>query len=351
MDRAEAQARLDRVLAFSDELAALERDGVLVPDERQRQAIHAYHARLTSDLTSRFDLDQGDAQRQMSVGMRAAAVVGAVALSASIYLFFYRIWGLLPASAQVALLVAAPILAIALTELASRVDRSGHFVLLAAGVACACVVLNVLMIGQMFAMRDSPNALAVWAAFALAIGIGYRLRLPLAAGVLLAIVFAAACMARWSGADWSEVGRQPETWLAASAVAVLVSSTGPLGLAALAPTARGVGVAAMFFALWALSINAELSALDWSPVRVKAMYQVCGFVVGGAAIVLSLRARWLEGVYLGTFSLVAFLTTKFFQWWWDWMPAYLFFMIVGIVAVTMILALRRMRGAMRMAVH
>jgi hypothetical protein len=61
-------------------------------------------------------------------------------------------------------------------------------------------------------------------------------------------------------------------------------------------------------------------------------------------IMLGLRTDWTEGVYLGALGFIVLLYTKFFQWWWDWMPAYLFFLIVGLVAVGMILVLRRVRA-------
>ena len=91
-------------------------------------------------------------------------------------------------------------------------------------------------------------------------------------------------------------------------------------------------------------MDASFSVFPWSDTVVKAMYQVIGFVVAGATIGLSVRAKWKEGIYLGAAGMVVLLYTKFYQWWWDWMPAYLFFLIVGVVAIAMILLLRRLRA-------
>jgi uncharacterized membrane protein len=166
MDRDEAQARLDRIRAFAAELEAVEREGVAALDEGQRRAIAEYHRTLATDLTSRFDVDRDEGQRRMSIGMRIASLVGAIALCAAVFLFFYRIWGWLSTPAQVALLVLAPLAAIAATEAAHRFDRGRHFVFIAALIACACFVLNVMMIGRIFAMTESPNAVGIWSAYA-----------------------------------------------------------------------------------------------------------------------------------------------------------------------------------------
>lgn len=139
MDREAAQARLNRVRTFNAELAALEQGGVVALDERQHRAIAEFHQRLLGDLTARFDLDRDEGQQRMSFGMRIASILGAIALSAAVFLLFYRIWGRLSTSVQVILLLGAPLVSVALTEIAHRFDRTRHFVFVAAVIACACL--------------------------------------------------------------------------------------------------------------------------------------------------------------------------------------------------------------------
>jgi len=146
MDREAAQARLNRIRTFNSELAALEQGGVLTMYEGQRRAIAEYHQRLLGDLTAQFDLDRDEGQQRMSVGMRIASLLGAIALSAAVFLFFYRIWGSLSTTVQVVLLVGAPLASVTLTEIAHRFDRTRHFVFVAAVIACACIVMNVALL-------------------------------------------------------------------------------------------------------------------------------------------------------------------------------------------------------------
>ena len=56
----------------------------------------------TSRLATRFDVDLGERERQLSWGMRIASFLGAVALAASAFFFLYRIWGLLATPLQLA---------------------------------------------------------------------------------------------------------------------------------------------------------------------------------------------------------------------------------------------------------
>jgi hypothetical protein len=348
MDRDAAQARLNRIRAFSAELEALRQAGVLSLDAAQQDAFSAYHRALIADLTARFDLDRDDTQRRMSVGMQIASVLGAIALSAAIFLFFYRIWGLLAIGVQVAALAAAPVVAVAATEFAHRHDRTRHFVFLFAVIACASIVMNVALIGDIFSMTDSPNALAIWAAFGLAIGYAYGLRLPVAVGLTLAIVFAAASMISWRGIDWKSFAERPELFLPPGSVVFAIGCVATSeAMRRFVATWRLIGLAVLLIALLALSIGgAYLSVLPWPETPVKASYQVLGFASAGGAVALGARRDWTETTNLGAGGFVVFLYTKFYQWWWDWMPAYLFFLIVGLVAVAIILLLRRLRGAL-----
>src|SRR5437879_6201123 len=100
MDREAAQARLNRIRKFNSEFAVLQEDGVVTLDDAQRRAIADYHQRLLAELTARFDLDRDEGQQRMSLGMRIASILGAIALSVAVFLLFYRIWGRLSTTVQ-----------------------------------------------------------------------------------------------------------------------------------------------------------------------------------------------------------------------------------------------------------
>ena len=46
---------------------------------------------------------------------------------------------------------------------------------------------------------------------------------------------------------------------------------------------------------------------------------------------------------LGAVAFVVFLYVRLHAWWWDWMPKYLFFLLIGMIALVLLFVFRRMR--------
>jgi hypothetical protein len=349
LSKPEAQRRADRIAAFRAELAALEAGGVLALPQEQRTAVERHHDEALRELAERFDVDVEEGEKRLSVGMWVASFLGATALALSVFLFFQRFWGLLTTPSQVAILVAAPIVALGLTELAARRERTGTFSSLLGLVAFACFVLDVTALGRIFNVQPSANALLPWALFGLAVAYAYGLRLPLAAGVVCLLLWLAAQPGIWSGLPWERSLGYPEHYVLA-------------GLAVLAvplvfkhrrrPELEGVyrlaGLIAFLFAIFWLASDWNDSRLPLEPGILKILYQVLGFVMPAAAIAAGLWRRWGDMVYVGATFFVIHLYARFFDWWFDWMPQYLFFLILGLTAVAALAVLVRLRGLLAM---
>jgi uncharacterized membrane protein len=72
-------------------------------------------------------------------------------------------------------------------------------------------------------------------------------------------------------------------------------------------------------------------------------YELAGFAVSALAIWIGARRQWTDTVNTGITFFVNFLYTKFFDWWWDVMPKYLFFLVLGLAAILILLVLKRLR--------
>jgi uncharacterized membrane protein len=349
LTKSQAQQRVDQVSAFTREILELERDGVLTlaPDDRAR--LDAYHAGLLERLAGQFDVDRSDRQRQMSLGMRIASLLGAVTLSAAVVLFFYRVWGLLATPAQLAVLVAAPLLMLAATEIAARREKTLYVASIMAVVATAAFILDVNVVGVIFNMRPSPYALALWSAFAFIVAYTYGLRLLLAAGIAVAMAFVCALVAKTAGLDISVSIARPEPLLPAGALAIAAAFLGSNRRRAGFPeTWRLVGSIALLVPLIFLSTWSNVfSYLRWPEKVLGTIYDVAGFALGGAGIWVGIRAGWREVVNVSTGFLVVFLYAKCFDWWWDWMPRYLFFLLLGGLAVAVLVVLGRFRSRLK----
>ena len=66
-------------------------------------------------------------------------------------------------------------------------------------------------------------------------------------------------------------------------------------------------------------------------------------VASALSIWLGVRRGWAETVNTGIVFFVIFLYTKFYQWWCEIMPKYLFFLVVGLSTVLILLILKRLR--------
>lgn len=144
-----------------------------------------------------------------------AQLRGAIALAASVFFLFYQFWGYFPTAAQVGVLVGVSLGSLLLAMGIARRDATGYFTKLAAMVAFACFVLNVVMLGQIFNITPSDKALLPWAALALLLAYAFELRLLQAAGILCLIAFIAARAGSWGGVYWIHFGERPENSSAA----------------------------------------------------------------------------------------------------------------------------------------
>src|SRR4029077_14622764 len=112
---------------------------------------------------------------QLSLGMRIVATLGGLALCAALVLFFYRFWGIIPTAGQVALLIATPLVGLAVMHFTSRRERALYLTGVVGVVVFASFVLNLYVLGQVFNIISSPNAFLPWGALAMTLAYTYGL--------------------------------------------------------------------------------------------------------------------------------------------------------------------------------
>jgi uncharacterized membrane protein len=346
-NRAEAQRRADQIRTFEAELDLLEQEGGLVLTTEQRATLARHHSDLLSDLARRFDVDTSPAARQMSLGMRIVSFLGALALSAAIFFFFYRFWGLLSVPAQVGILVAAPLALLPGVELAARRERTLYFASILALVGFAAFVLDLYTLGRIFSITPTENALLVWGGLAMVLAYGYGLRLALVAGSVCLVGYLTTTMGSWSDIFWLSSLQRPENFIAAGLLLCGAAALPHRRYPEFPPTYRVLGLLAVFLAVLVLSYWGRGSYLMLPDRWVEGFYQSAGFVLAAFVIGLGIRKHWRGVTNLGSTFFVIYLYTKLFDWWWDWLPKYVFFLLLGLIAVGLLLILRRMRTLVR----
>ena len=345
-NRADAQQRADEIRVFNLEFQRLEREGVLKLDVTQHSAVDAYHGALLAQYAKAFDIDRDSQAKQLSLGMRVASFFGALALAASVFFLFYQFWGWFSPMVQVGILIAAALATFIGAVWIQDRDASGYFTKLAGMVAFACFVLNVVMLGQIFNITPSDKALLPWAAFAFLLAYAFDLRLLLAAGIFCLVAYVAARVGAWSGMYWIHFGERPENFFPVAIMLFFVPQwIDHQRFAGFAPIYRVLALLAFFLPMLVLSHWGSISYLPFEKKIIEGIYQTLGFAGTAVVIWYGARMHWNEVVNTGVTLFVIFLYTKVFDWWWDVMPKYLFFLVLGLSAVLLLFVFRRLRMA------
>jgi hypothetical protein len=343
--RSAAQQRADRIAAFRAEVEELEGERVLTLSAAQRAAVARHHETVLRALASRFDVDMSEGEKQLSLGMRVASLLGALALAASIYFYFRHFWGLITTPVQVVVLIAAPILGLLCTDFAARREKTGYFAALVGLVTISCFVVDLSMLGAIFNVAASEFAFLAWGAFALLLAYTYGVRVFLVAAILSLAAFVAARTGTLWGLAWTYFDERPENFFAAG----LLLFGAPMvfthrRLADFPPLYRIFGLLTLLLPVLVLANAGEASYLSWDHETIENAYRAFGLVLCAAAIWIGVRRRWRDSVNVGCTLFVIFLYTEFYDWWWDLVPKYVFFLLVGLTAIGALWLLKNLRG-------
>lgn len=344
--KSEAQERTDGIGHFRKELKILEEEKILILDENQKAAVNRFHDDFIAKMSGLFDVDPGIREKQLSLGMRIASFIGALGLAASVFFLFYQFWGLFPTPVQVFILVAAPVLSVLASAFAMKKEPTGYFAKLISMVGFACFVLNLTMLGQIFNITPSDKAFLAWAAFAFVMAYACDARLLLATGIICLSFFLSARTGTWGGCYWLDFGRRPENFFPAAVLLfILPSMVSHRHFSGFDPIFRVFAMLQLFLPILVLSNWGHISYIDMDARLTEYFYQVAGFILSAGAIWMGIRKMWAEVVNTGNVFFVIFLYTKFYDWWWDLMPKYLFFLVLGLTSILFLLVFKRLRNS------
>lgn len=342
--RQQAQQAADRIRLLRQELAAPDLQQVLALTSDQRSRFDEWSRARLIELAQQFDVDTSASQKRVSWGMRIASALGGIAICAAVVLFFNRFWGYLATPAQVAAVTLLPLFALTGAEFAARRERTFYFTGLLALVAFASFVMNLIVLGNIFNINSTERALLAWGAFALVTAYRYGLRLLLAAGLLLLVGYGAAAVTADFGYRWFDFDQRPEfVALLALLVFCAPSAIPHRRHGDFPPVYRLTGSIVFFLCLISLAEWGVPSFLPLSSRNIERLYEFVGLLTSAAAIWLGIERHWNGVVNAAATAFVIFLYTRLYHWWWDWMPKYLFFAIIGGLGIALVLAFRRVR--------
>ena len=344
--KVEAQERADQIEYFQAELKVMEQENIISFNEDQHSAIINYHKNLLVELSFAFDIDSSKQEKQLSLGMKITSFLGALGLAASVFFLFYQFWGRFSTNIQLFILMATPLTGLAATMYISGREKTGYFSKVFGLVTLAAFVLNLSMLGQIFNITPSENALLIWAVFAFLLAYATDARLLLAMGIILIASFLSAKTGTWNGCYWINFGERPENFFPAAIVLFLLPFLPHRRFSGFSSIYRVFAMLLFFIPVLILSNWGVISYLDLSKASTEGFYQITGFAFSAAAIFIGIRKGWSEVVSTGNIFFTIFLYTKFYDWWWELMPKYLFFLVLGLTAMLMLFVFKRLRNAL-----
>lgn len=340
----DAQNRVERIQAFKHELIELESEGVLVLAQDQSVSITSYHQDILKRLSKNYDVDITSQSKKLTLGMKIASLLGALAMAVSLFFLFYQFWGYINTSLQVTILITAPISFFILSLFLAQKENSAYFSKIAALVSLACFVLNLTMLGQIFNITPSPNAFAVWAAFSFLLAYACNARLLVFFAIVSISSFIAMKMGTWSGMYWISFGERPENFFIPGIIIFMMPQLfNHKHFFGFDVIYRVMAMVIIFIPILILSNWGQISYLTWSLDNIENFYQAAGFVLSALAIGLGIKRQWRGVVNTGNVFFILFLYTKLFDWWWDWMPKYVFFFVLGLTALLALIVFKRVR--------
>ena len=337
------QLRASAIVAFREELARLEAEGVVALDQATRERIRAHHDATLLALAASGDVDLSAAAARLSAGMRVATLLGTIALSAAYGFFVSSHWGALALPLQLTLVALPPLLLVPLTHVAAARERSGYVASLIATVAAIAFAVNLGTLGQLFNLPDSRGALLAVGAVAMLLAYGYGLTLPLVIGIAGVGGWLWTLAAIPLGLWWRDGVTVIEPLLVVGVLALVVPGwiRGP---AKFTPWWRGVGAAALVAGLLVATTAGSLSAFaPADPRAIELGYKLLGAAALPALIVWGIRREQRIVMQIGSAGAVLYLYMRLVDWFWDLVPRWLFFLLVGAFALAVLLVLRRLR--------
>lgn len=339
-----AQKRADQIKSFQAELEILKDENIVSLSQEQDEKITKHHKKLLADYSLNFDIDTSKNEKQLSLGMKIASFLAALGLAFSIFFLFLQFWGSYAQSTQVVILIVTPSLLLGFTMYLSKQQNNDYYTKIAALLSFVTFVLNLSMLGQIFNISPSPNALFVWSLFAFLLAYALNTRLLLGVGIIFFSFFLSAKVGVWGGGYWINFSEHPENFFLVAVILFLLSFLNHSKHSNFDVVYRYFAMLLFFLPVLVLSNYGLISYIEMDRNFIQGFYQLLGFSVSAVAIYVGIKKGLSEVTNMGNVFFVIFLYTKFFNWWWESMPKYIFFLIIGLSAVLVLVILKKLRS-------
>ncbi len=345
MNRSE---RVRRVMAWREEQELLEREGAVAAGDATLAAIREHHDTLLAGFASTGDVDLTREEERLSAGMRLATLLGAAALSIAWGMLVSSLWDDLGTTARLALVWLPPLVLLPVTALAALRETSGYVANIIGTVSTIAVAVAGF---ATVALQDhhSPRIpLVLFGAWGVCLAYRYRLVLPLLVGVVGVAGWAWSLEALLLRNPVNEIYEHLEPLALVGLGMYLVGAWRRTDPPAFSLVWRLGGVVAMVCTLLWLGVSPDGSWFGRSNLT-EGLYQLVGLAAFVAMVWIGLRRDDPVLARGGATALVLFLFLRMIDWFWEAIPDWLFFLLLGGLAFAVLLVLRAVREGRRVA--
>lgn len=339
--------RARRIIAWREERAALEAEGILRDDDATMAAVRQHHDALLGGFAAVGDIDLTREEERLSAGMRLATLLGAAALSIAWAMLVSSLWDDLGHATRLLLVWLPPVVLWLATSVAARRESSGYVANIVGSVGTIAIAVAGFATADLYNI-DSPRlAFLLFGGYGLVMAYRYRLVLPL----LVAIVGVGA----WAWSLEALLLRSPVNDTFEHLEPLILVGLGAYLIGAVRgdPPAfslvwRLAGIVAMVGPLLLLGISTDGSWFG-SGHTSELVYQLVGFVAFVTMVWQGLKRDDMILARAGATALVLFLFLRMVDWFWEAIPDWLFFLLMGGLAFAALLVLRAVRARRRFA--
>lgn len=338
--------RARRILSWREEQAALEREGVLAPGDPALAAVRQRHDTMLAGFAAAGDIDLSREEERLSAGMRLATLLGAAALSIAWAMLVSSLWNNLGEAAKLVLVWLPPLMLVPATAYAARREASGYVANIVGTVGAIAMGVAGFATYDVI-QRDNPRLpFLLFGGYGILLAYRFKLVLPLLIGIVGMGGWLWSLEATITGAAAYDTFDHAEPLILVGLAAYLIGVHRRDDPPAFTIPWRLAGVVAMVAPLLLLGVTAEGSWFGRSQT-VELAYQLIGGVAFVAMVWQGLKRDDVILARGGATALVLFLFLRMVDWFWDVLPDWLFFLLVGGMAFGALLVLRRVREQRR----
>lgn len=341
--------RARRILAFREELDAVVDEGAVAGEDAALARIAAHHDQVLANLAAREDVDLTRDEARLSAGMRLATLLGAAALSAAWGLLVASVWDDLGTGARLGVVWLPPVVIALLVPWTVRRESSGYVANIAATVAAIGVVVAGFATLDTLQRPEARWPMLLAGSYAMFAAYRHRLVLPLLLGITGLGAWLWSLDALLFGDPVTRAFRHLEPPMLLGAAGLGMARTRLADAPGFRRAWTVAGMTALAVPLLILGLTADGSWFG-SGRTVEAMYLAVGAVTFTGLAWFGLACDDLTLARGAAAAMVVFLFFRLMDWFWDAIPKWLFFLLVGVLALGALLVLsgvRKRRRAIR----